>query len=103
MVVVKFDMEASQTRGYWIAKNAILGAACPDSSLRKERLFGMTIVIALHDSCVTRRSDIFNDAPSCPRTFKLAAFWSAVAFKAWDFAGLWSVRRTSSASRDGYA
>jgi hypothetical protein len=51
-MVVKFDMEASQTRGYWIAKNAILRAARPDSSLRKERLFGMTILIALHDSCM---------------------------------------------------
>jgi hypothetical protein len=49
---VQFDKEASQTRGYWIAKNAILRAARPDSSLRKERLFGMTILIALHDSCM---------------------------------------------------
>ncbi len=52
LVVVKFDMEASQTRDYWVAKNAILRAARPDSSLRKERLFGMTILIALHDSCM---------------------------------------------------
>jgi hypothetical protein len=50
--VVKFDMEASQTRGYWIAKNAILRADRPDSSLRKKRLFGMTILIALHNSCM---------------------------------------------------
>src|SRR4030081_849554 len=35
--------EASQTRDYCVAKNATLRAARPDSSLRKERLFGMTI------------------------------------------------------------
>jgi hypothetical protein len=80
--VVKFDMEASQMRGYWIAKNAILRADRPDSSLRKKRLFGMTILIALHDSCMTRQSDIFDDAPSCPRTFKLAAFWFAAGCRA---------------------
>jgi hypothetical protein len=41
--VVQFDKEASQTRDYWVAKNATRRAARPDSSLRKERLFGMTI------------------------------------------------------------
>src|SRR5579863_6172765 len=39
---VDFDREASQTRGSWVAKNATLRAARPDSSPRKERLFGMT-------------------------------------------------------------
>src|SRR5580704_2513568 len=41
--VVEVDKEASQTRDYWVAKNATLRAARPDSSPRKERLFGMTI------------------------------------------------------------
>jgi hypothetical protein len=35
--------EASQTRDYCVAKIATQRAARPDSSLRKERLFGMTI------------------------------------------------------------
>ena len=48
LVVVQFDKEASQTRDYWVAKNATLRAARPDSSLRKGRLFGMTI--KLHHS-----------------------------------------------------
>jgi len=39
----QFGMEASQTRDYCVAKNATLRAARPDSCLRKERLFGMTI------------------------------------------------------------
>jgi hypothetical protein len=42
-VVVQSDKEASQTRDYCAAKNAALRAARPDSSRRKERLFGMTI------------------------------------------------------------
>jgi hypothetical protein len=50
-VVVQFDKEASQTRDYWVAKNATRRAARPDSSLRKERLFGMTI--KLHDYGIT--------------------------------------------------
>jgi hypothetical protein len=37
------DKEASQTRDYWVAKNATLRAARSDPSLRKERLFRMTI------------------------------------------------------------
>jgi hypothetical protein len=41
--VVQFGKEASQTRDYCVAKNATLRAARPDSSLRKERLLGMTI------------------------------------------------------------
>jgi hypothetical protein len=41
--VVQFDREASQTRGYCVAKNATHRAARPDPSLRKERLFRMTI------------------------------------------------------------
>ena len=41
--MVQFDREASQTRDYCVAKIATQRAACPDSSLRKERLFGMTI------------------------------------------------------------
>jgi hypothetical protein len=40
---MQFDKEASQTRDYCVAKNAPLRAARPDSSRRKERLFGMTI------------------------------------------------------------
>jgi len=40
---MQFDKEASQTRDYWVAENATLRAARPDSSPRKERLFGMTI------------------------------------------------------------
>jgi len=43
MVAGQVDMEASQTREYCVAKNATLRAARPDSSRRKERLFGMTI------------------------------------------------------------
>src|SRR5271155_970220 len=42
-LVLQFDKEASQTRDYCVAKNATLRAARPDSSLRKERLFGVTI------------------------------------------------------------
>ncbi|MGA8491526.1 MAG: AMP-binding protein [Terriglobales bacterium] len=40
--VAQFDKEASQTRDYCLAKNAMLREARPDSSRRKERLFGMT-------------------------------------------------------------
>ena len=36
------NKEASQTRDYCIAKSAMLRAARPGSSLRKERLLGMT-------------------------------------------------------------
>jgi len=36
-VVVQFGKEASQTRDYWVAKNATLRAARPGPSLRKER------------------------------------------------------------------
>jgi hypothetical protein len=39
---VQFDKEASQTRDYCVAQNAMRRAARPDSSLRKERLLGMT-------------------------------------------------------------
>src|SRR5580704_9600080 len=39
----QLDKEASQTRDYCVAKNATLRAARPDPSLRKERLFRMTI------------------------------------------------------------
>ena len=42
MVVVQFDMEASQTRDYSVAQRATVRAARPDPSLRKERSFGMT-------------------------------------------------------------
>ena len=42
LVVAKFDMEASQTRGYCVAKCATDRAARSDPSLRNERLFGMT-------------------------------------------------------------
>jgi hypothetical protein len=41
--MVQFGEEASQTRDYCVAKNATLRAARPDPSLRKERLFRMTI------------------------------------------------------------
>jgi len=40
---VQFDKEASPTLDYCVAKGATLRAARPDSSQRKERLFGMTI------------------------------------------------------------
>ena len=40
--MVQFDKEANQTRDYWVAENATLRAGRPDSSPRKERLFGMT-------------------------------------------------------------
>jgi hypothetical protein len=40
--------DASQTRHYCVAKDATLGAARPDSSLRKKRLLRMTI--ELHHS-----------------------------------------------------
>jgi hypothetical protein len=42
-LAVQFDKEASQTRDYSVAKNATLRTARLDSSLRKERLCGMTI------------------------------------------------------------
>jgi hypothetical protein len=42
-VVGQFDKEASQTRYYCVAKNATQRAARPDPSLRKKRLFRMTI------------------------------------------------------------
>jgi hypothetical protein len=45
---VQFDKEASQTRDYRVAKNATLRAVRPDSSRRKERLFGMTIKLHHH-------------------------------------------------------
>src|SRR5208282_1075285 len=54
--------EASQTRGYCVAKNAPLRAARPDSSLRKNRLLGMTIRLllgSLHGYSIT-----FTRAPS---------------------------------------
>ena len=41
--MVQFDKEASQTRDYCVAKNATHRAARPDPSLRKGRLFRMTI------------------------------------------------------------
>jgi len=41
------DKEASQTRRYCVAKNATLRAACPDPSLRKERLLGMTLKLVM--------------------------------------------------------
>ena len=41
--MVQFDREASQTRGYCVAKNATHRAARPDPSPRKVRLFRMTI------------------------------------------------------------
>jgi acylphosphatase len=58
--VAQFDKEASQTRDYRVAKNATLRAARPDSSRRKERLFGMTIVVPPPDSCMARQSGIFD-------------------------------------------
>jgi hypothetical protein len=41
-----FDKEASQTRDYWVAKNATLRAARPDPSLRKERLLDCITTLA---------------------------------------------------------
>ncbi len=41
-VVAQFDMEASQTRDYGVAKARRFRAARPDPSLRKERWLGMT-------------------------------------------------------------
>ena len=41
--------EASQTRDYCVAKNATLRAARPDPSLRKKRLFRMTIKLGHRD------------------------------------------------------
>jgi hypothetical protein len=52
--VVEFDKEASQTRGSWVAKNATLRAARPDSSPRKERLFDWITTTAPRD----RRVDL---------------------------------------------
>src|ERR1700691_6482187 len=42
-VPAQSDEEGSRTRDYCVAKNATLRAARPDPSLRKERLFRMTI------------------------------------------------------------
>ena len=63
------EKEASQARNYCVAKNATHRAARSDSSLRKERLFGMTIKLHHDDrdravigpgiskgACVTLRS-----------------------------------------------
>ena len=68
-VVAQFDKEASQTRHYCVAKDATQGAARPDSlgklgtgsSLRKKRLFRMTIKlhrceIRRHRADVSRRT-----------------------------------------------
>jgi hypothetical protein len=41
-VVAQFHEEASRTRHYCAAKDATHRAACPDRSLRKERLLKMT-------------------------------------------------------------
>ncbi len=41
--MVQFGKEASQTRDYWVAKDAALRAPRPDPSLHKERLLGETI------------------------------------------------------------
>jgi hypothetical protein len=53
--VVQFDKEASQTRGYCVAKSATLRAARPDPSLRKERLFRMTIELHRYPSAISRQ------------------------------------------------
>jgi hypothetical protein len=42
-ILLAFDKEASQTCDYCVAKNATQRAARLDPSLRKERLFRMTI------------------------------------------------------------
>src|SRR5580658_5954123 len=60
-VVVQFDREASQTRDYCVAKNATHRAARPDPSLRKERLFRMTIKLDLYLS-----SREFGEPPGVP-------------------------------------
>src|SRR5580698_8601458 len=52
----QFDREASQTRDCCVAKSATLRAARPDSSRRKERLFGMTI--KLHQQRVEARGQV---------------------------------------------
>jgi hypothetical protein len=54
-VVVQFDKEASQTRDYCVANNATRRAARPDSSRRKERLFGMTIKLHHYPGMETQR------------------------------------------------
>jgi len=43
LVVVRFDKEAMQARGYCVAKNTTPRADRPDPSLRKSGLPGMTI------------------------------------------------------------
>jgi hypothetical protein len=44
--VAQFEVEASRTRDYCVAKNATLRAARLDPSLRKKRLFRMTIKLS---------------------------------------------------------
>ena len=53
-VVVQFGKDASQTRDYCVAKNATRRAARPDPSLRKERLFRMTIKVHHHQQEVVQ-------------------------------------------------
>ena len=63
-VVVQFDREASQTRGYCVAKNAPHRAARPDPSLRKERLFRMTIKLHHYQGAACQRSDVGTLSPA---------------------------------------
>ena len=73
--MVQFNKEASRTRDSCVAKSATLRTARPDSlgklgtgsSLRKERLFRMTIKAALlrfgdGDALFARAGDISHDA-----------------------------------------
>ena len=48
--MVQFDREASQTRDYCVAKNATQRAARMGPSLRKKRLFRMTIKLIHYPS-----------------------------------------------------
>jgi hypothetical protein len=52
---MQFDREASQTRDYCVAKIATQRAARPDSSLRKERLFGMTMKLHPYQLSIERQ------------------------------------------------
>jgi hypothetical protein len=58
--VAQLDKEASQTRDYCAAKSATRRAARPDSSLREERLFGMTSKIEKRPNVSSQSHFVFS-------------------------------------------
>ena len=78
----QFDKEASRARDDCGAKNAPHRAARPDSSLRKERLFGMTIKLTHHCSSMDSGTEIPSSAgrPYTPPRIPPIAFFFAQGF-----------------------